>query len=219
MTVEKVYLLRLSRCGDAGRETGLASTPAHNATTRMPMGLPCGRRSPRGRQRWYVARVPEGRERGICETLRRVVSPELLDDAFVMSREHWFSHEGSWSLDTVPMYRGYVFLASRDASGLSKALSSLTLPVELVGAFGHSYLPLADEARDWFEQTMDEKHVLRNSVASIVDGRLLVSEGPLKGQEARVSRVDRHRRRCLVTVSDRDGGFAETMPIDVPVKR
>lgn len=195
------------------------ATPAHNATMRMPMGLPCGRRSPRGRQRWYVARVPEGRERGICETLRRVVEPELLDDAFVMSREHWFSHEGSWSLDTVPMYRGYVFLASRDAAGLGKALSALTLPVELVGAFGRSYLPLADEARDWFEHTMDEKHVLRNSVASIVDGRLFVSEGPLKGQEARVSRVDRHRRRCLVTVSDRDGGFAETMPIDVPVKR
>ena len=69
---------------------------------------------------------------------------------------------------------------------------------------------IAKEGRDYAE-TLAE-------IASIVDGRLLVSEGPLKGQEARVSRVDRHRRRCLVTVSDRDGGFAETMPIDVPVK-
>ena len=50
------------------------ATPAHNATTRMPMGLPCGRRSPRGRQRWYVARVPEGRERG---RILRVGTPAL----------------------------------------------------------------------------------------------------------------------------------------------
>lgn len=177
------------------------------------MGLPCGRRSPRGRQRWYLARVPEGRERGVCETLRRVVDAELLDDAFVMSREHWFSHGGSWSLDTVQMYRGYIFLATRDVAGLSKALSGLTLPVELVGAFGRSYLPLADEARDWFERTMDEKHVLRNSTATIVDGRLLVREGPLVGQESRVSKVDRHHRRCFVDV----GEFTELMPIDVPL--
>ena len=147
------------------------------------------------------------------------MEPELLDDAFVMSREHWFSHEGSWSLDTVPMYRGYVFLASRDAAGLGKALSALTLPVELVGAFGRSYLPLADEARDWFEQTMDEKHVLRNSVASIVDGRLLVSEGPLNTRSSVSAAWTATAGAALVTVSDRDGGFAETMPIDVPTKR
>ena len=60
--------------------------------------------------------------------------------------------------------------------------------------------------------------MLRTSVAVIEGGVLRVERGPLVGQEARVSRVDRHRRRCLVRVTDADGGFTECMPLDVPRK-
>lgn len=185
---------------------------------RMAMGLPCGRRTPAGRVRWYLLRVPEGREQDVCDRLLRLIPKDLLDDAFVPQKERWIKRDGMWSLSAAPMYRGYAFALSRDAAGLAKALAGLSVPAELAGTEQRAWLPLADEAAAWFVQSMDAQHVIRSSTAEIRDGVLRVLDGPLAGQEARISRVDRHRRRCLVSVGDADGGFTESMPIDVPHK-
>ena len=54
-----------------------------------------------------------------------------------------------------------------------------------------------------------ETHRVEPKPFVIVDGVLHVIDGPLVGQEERISKVDRHRRRCTVRVADGDGGFAE----------
>ena len=41
----------------------------------LAAGLPCGRRTPRGRERWYLPRMPQGREESLCAELRRLVPP------------------------------------------------------------------------------------------------------------------------------------------------
>lgn len=181
-------------------------------------GLPFGRRSSKGRERWYLLRVPEGREAATCAELKRLVPDDLLKDAFALRKERWFKRAGKWSLVPIDMYRGYAFAVSPDAAGLSRALSRLTLPVSLVGTESRSWAPLADEVASWYASVTDEGHVIRSSTAVIVDGVLHVTEGPLVGQEARISKVDRHRRRCMVRVADGDGGFAEQAAIDVPFK-
>lgn len=184
----------------------------------MPLGLPRGRRTPRGRLRWYLVQAPEGREASVCEKVKSLVPAEVLEDAFVLSKERWFKRDGSWELRLIQMYRGYFFVATRDVVALDRALSRLSFPARVVGSDGHAYTPLASEAQSWFADAMDERHVLRGSTAVIVDGELHVQDGPLCGQERRVSKVDRHRRRCVVQVCDADGGFSEQMALDVPFK-
>ena len=179
----------------------------------LAAGLPMGRRTPRGRERWYLLRMPEGREATICAELKRLLPGSVLKDAFVLRKERWMKRAGVWFL-----YRGYAFAISSDAAGLAKAIAGLTLPVELVGTDVRSWAPLADEAAAWYAAAMDGSHVIRSSTAVIVDGVLHVQSGPLVGQESRISKVDRHRRRCLVDVCDADGGFVEQMPLDIPFK-
>lgn len=181
-------------------------------------GLPCGRRTPRGRERWYLLRMPEGREAALCDELKQLVPPSLLKDAFALRKERWMKRGGVWFLEPVVMYRGYAFAVSPDAAGLAKAISGLTLPLELVGTEVRAWAPLADEVASWYAAAADSRHVIRSSTAVIVDGELRVTDGPLVGQEARVSKVDRHRRCCLVAVGGRDGGFTEQLPLDVPFK-
>lgn len=181
-------------------------------------GLPLGRRTPKGRERWYLLRVPEGREAATCAELKRLVPGGLLKDAFALRKERWFKRAGEWSLVLVDMYRGYAFAVSPDAAGLARALSRLTLSAALVGTESRSWAPLADEVASWYASVADEGHVIRSSTAVIVDGVLHVTDGPLVGQEERISKVDRHRRRCTVRVADGDGGFAEQAAIDVPFK-
>ena len=184
----------------------------------MPAGLPFGKRSPRGRLRWYLAQVPEGRERDYCDRVKALLPSGVLEDAFVVCKERWFRSNGSWELRQVQLYPGYFFVTTSDAAHLSAELSKLSFPVRLAGAVGKGYMPLALEAQEWFSSSLDSAHVLCNSEAQIIDGRLVVSSGPLVGQESRVSKIDRHRRLCTVRVCDEHGGFAEQMPIEVPLK-
>ena len=184
----------------------------------LPGGLPCGRRSPRGRVRWYLVHTEPGREQAICDRVRSIVSPELLRDAFVMRQERWFKRAGTWSIVTAQPFPEYFFVATPDVVALDRELSRLSFPARIAGAAERAYTPMADDAQAWFECALDANHVLRNSVAVIVDGELHVQKGPLVGQESRMSRIDRHRRRCTVRVSDADGGFSTRMPLDVPFK-
>ena len=116
------------------------------------------------------------------------------------------------------MYKGYFIAVSSDVVGLNRALSALSFPARLMGANNKAYMPIADDVCDWFVCAMDARHVVKSSTAVINDGVLSVQECPLVGQEDRLSRVDRHKRRCLVRISDVDGGFVECMPLDIPVK-
>ena len=181
-------------------------------------GLPCGRRTPAGRVRWYLLKMPEGREEAVCRQLLRLVPGSVLADCFCAYKERWYKHAGAWRTERRTLYRGYAFALSPDAAGLAKELSRLTVPAELAGTRERSWAPLDDEAARWFSSVMDAGHVIRNSTAVIVDGVLRVQEGPLVGQEARVRRIDRHRRFCTVAVVDGDGGFTEQMPLDVLFK-
>lgn len=195
-----------------------ATAPRFAAGSALPVGLPGGRRSPKGRLRWYLARVPEGQERVMCEKLQRVVSRDLLEDAFFPVKERWMKRAGAWFTTLVPLYQGYVFVATRDAAGLYRALSRLTLPVDLAGDGVRSWVPLSDDAQAWFSSVMDEGRVVRSSTAVIEGGVLRVEAGPLVGQEARVGRIDRHKRRCWVSVGDAGGSFMEVLPLNVPFK-
>lgn len=147
-----------------------------------------------------------------------MIPPELLDDAFVISKERWFRSNGNWELRKTQLYPGYFFVITSDAARLSAELSKLSFPIHLAGEVGGGYMPLALEAQEWFSGSLDASHVLCNSKAQIVNGKLVVSSGPLVGQESRVSKIDRHHRLCTVRVCDEHGGFAELMPIEVPLK-
>lgn len=71
---------------------------------------------------------------------------------------------------------------------------------------------------DWCRSVLDDDGVVRNSVARIEDGVLHIEQGPLVGQEARVKKIDRHKRWCLVDVGEGDSAFRELLPLDVPSK-
>ena len=55
-------------------------------------------------------------------------------------------------------------------------------------------------------------------MARIEDGVLHIEQGPLVGQEARVKKIDRHKRWCLVDVGEGDFAFRELLALDVPSK-
>lgn len=49
--------------------------------------------SQHGRVRWYLVHTPHGKEREICEKVRRIIPHNLMQDAFVMQKEFWFKRD------------------------------------------------------------------------------------------------------------------------------
>lgn len=198
-----------------GREYG-----TDNAAPRAAARCLCGAttNSQHGRVRWYLVHTPNGKEREICEKVRCIIPHELMQEAFVMQKEFWFKRDGAWSLQTKPMYKEYFFVATRDAALLDKALAQLSFGCRIAGSRERAYAPMPDDAQDWYRSVLDDNGVVRNSVARIEDGVLHIEQGPLVGQEARVKKVDRHKRWCLVDVGEGDSAFRELLPLDVPSK-
>lgn len=181
-------------------------------------GIPLGRRASKGRLSWYLVQVPQGRERFVCEQLRRVVSADVLEGAFVAGVERWIKRGGVWSTEVRPLYERYVFAATRDVTALDKALGRVTFPAQLVGSQGRFFSPVDEGVLSWLASVMDAGHVVRSSIAVIEGGMLRVTAGPLVGHEASVVKIDRHRRSCMVRVGGRDGTSTVTLPLCVPRK-
>ena len=194
----------------------MASTMQNAQVNQAAVPFPVGRRVPRGSLRWYPVRVPEGREAASVERLRKLVSADVLDDVFSVQRERWFKRAGVWSVQTVPLYRGYVFAASRDGVGLGRALEQLGLH-DNVRQPGGRLTPLADDVRAWITSAMDGQRVLRASEGVIEGGVLRVQAGPLVGRESEVAKIDRHRRTCTVRVQGKSGAV-EHLALNVPLK-
>ena len=178
--------------------------------------MPVGRRTPRGRRRWYPVWAP-GREQATCDRLKAILPAELLADAFVLRREQWRKCRGVWEKRVVPLWKGYLFVSTPDVVGLDKAMAKLSFSVQVARGEGH-YAPLDAVAQAWYERVCDVSHVIRSSTGVIVGGELDIQEGPLVGQEGRVAKIDRHKSLCWVAVGDADNGFHERAPLVVPSK-
>ena len=105
-----------------------------------------------------------------------------------------------------------------DAAALDRALAQLSFGCRIAGSRERAYAPMPDDAQEWYRSVLDDNGVVRNSVARIEDGVLHIEQGPLVGQEARVKKIDRHKRWCLVDVGEGDSAFRELLPLDVPSK-
>lgn len=180
-------------------------------------GMPVGRRTPRGKRRWYLVHAP-GKEQATCDKVKKIISPELLEDAFVMRRERVKKYRGEWVTSTTLMYSEYFFVVTKDVNALDRELSKLSLPAHVCKDEGRYYAPMAKEAQAWYEQVMDAEHVIRTSTAVIVDGVLHIQDGPLVGQESRVTKIVRHKSICTVAVGEGGSGFSECVPFVVPFK-
>ena len=183
----------------------------------LPAEMPVGRRTPRGRRRWYAVHAP-GREESTCSKVKKVVPPELLEDAFVMRKERVRKRHGKWVTYTVPMYQDYFFVVTRDVNALDKELAKLSFPVHVCKGENRFYAPMAEEAQAWYEQMMDDSHTIRTSTAVIVDGVLHIQNGPMMGQEDRIKNIKRNRCVCTVTVTEGERFFSECVPFVVPFK-
>ena len=156
-----------------------------------------------------------GREQSTCNKVRKTIPANVLEDAFVMRRERVRKFHGAWETDTVPMFKDYFFVVTRDVNALDRALARLSFPAAVCKGEDHFYAPMAEEARAWYERMMDDTHTIRTSTAVYAQGELRILTGPMVGQEARIIKVIRRKSMCQVAVGEGGHGYEELIPLVV----
>lgn len=55
-------------------------------------------------------------------------------------------------------------------------------------------ISMDEEEQRFFERMFDGNGVIRHSVGNIINSKLNVESGPLKGMEQQIKKIDRHKR-------------------------
>lgn len=168
-----------------------------------------GARAPMGEAVWkgpdrvgiYVVQVVGGQEAKAVEMIISLAR-ESVEDCFIPRREVMHRQEGQWQRRLEKLFPAYVFVKTADPEQLRKALRQIPAFTRMLTSAGDTCLPLFADEIAWINATTSaDTHVMEMSEGIIEGDRVMVTRGPLKGHEASITRIDRHKRLAWVDMS------------------
>lgn len=145
---------------------------------------------------WYLLPCQEREEQKILTICQEKLPKRTVDDVFVLTFDRMRRYEGVWHLEQQLLFPGYVFLESKNEEIISEELERSSI------AFGkkNHLLRMSLEEEEFLKGLCGVKHHLEMSRGIIRKGSTLITEGPLKGIEKRISRIDRHKRLARIEI-------------------
>ncbi len=129
---------------------------------------------------WYVIQVATGEEIRTCERCKKILLTTLFCDVFVPLYARQKKYQGVWKEECKVLFPGYLFVDTDEPELVEKELMKLTCMAKPV-CIGSAFVPLEVDEQEMLEQLLDANFMLQTSKGYIVDGTLLVTQGPLQG--------------------------------------
>lgn len=169
---------------------------------------------------WYVIQVLKGREQAMGELISRVAADGLLDECFSPRFATERKVQGRFEPCERDLFPGYLIAITKNPAELERTLLGLPEFARVLSQ-GDAFVPLAREEVELIEAfTRRGERVMPMSQAVKDGDGVVVTEGPLVGLEARISRIDRKRSvaylefdLCGHTVGARMGLAVLTPPL------
>lgn len=142
---------------------------------------------------WYVIFVKGGKEASLTNSLKK-----RNIDAFIPMMEKMHKKNGDYIKVIVPMYPNYIFIRTDlDQTEFNQWLYLFKqqhsgILKQLADREGTSALHKAEI--DLMEKMMNNQNIVKHSFGMIEGDHIRIVEGPLKGLESKIVRVDRHKR-------------------------
>lgn len=124
-------------------------------------------------------------------------------NAFIPRIEKLISKEGKKEFLEVPMFPNYLFIETslneQEFSEMIKELKKdLGSTMKTLQEETQTIFALTIEEKKLLESLLNENHLIKHSTGIIVNSKLIVEEGPLKGKEELVRKIDRHKRLAFL---------------------
>ena len=151
---------------------------------------------------WYVIQVQTGREVQTCEEIERVCTEGalkderlqgLLEECFTPRYITQVKLHGAWMDEERLLLPSYVVAVTRDPWELARVLRGVPSLTKIL-AMGKTFSPLSYSDRSWIERwTKEGDRIIPMSFAYKEGDAIVVEEGPLKGHEAMIAKVNRRK--------------------------
>ena len=145
---------------------------------------------------WYLLECHGREEAEVLDVCRECLPDTVVKDVFVLTYDCMRRYERAWHMERRLLFPSYVFLESENKEFLSEELRKCMVAA---GQKRHM-LQLDREETDFLKKLCGENHHLKMSRGVIRKGSAQIMEGPLKGAENRICRIDRHKRLARVKV-------------------
>lgn len=145
----------------------------------------------------YVVQVIGGRE-STARSLLYKHAFDCMDECFLPKYELMKRKEGEWHKVKKPLFPGYLFVRTNNPEQLSARMRAIPVFMRLLGS-NDQFIPLAPDELLWFNTFTDMGKYLVEMSRGVIEGdRVIVTEGPLKGHEAMITKINRHKRLAYV---------------------
>ena len=146
---------------------------------------------------WYVIQVKTGDEKKILVQTEKILSEQILEKSFIPRYERKRRYRGVWHTAKDILFPGYVFLSTEQPEALFLELKKVVGLTKLLRSQEY-ILPLKKEEEKFLRQVSDEEQVVELSTGLIEGSQVVIVDGPLKGLESRIKRIDRHKRLAWI---------------------
>lgn len=148
---------------------------------------------------WYVVQVRTGTEKEIITQCEKKIDHGILKRCFVPYYEAMKKYKGEWHLERKILFPGYVFMITDEVESLYLELKSIIGLTKLIGT-GREVIPLKKEEVDFLTAFGKERQVVEMSTGILENGCVHITDGPLKGREDMIRKIDRHKRKASLEI-------------------
>lgn len=159
---------------------------------------------------WYAVQVSEGMEEQFRNNCIRMINKKILEQCFIPYYEEKRKYLGAWHIEKKILFAGYVFMRSSRSMDLSNNLRQV-IQTTLSGTEEIRIVSLQEDEMELLKRLGVDEKILELSTGIIVNGEVVITEGPMAGMEACIRRIDRHKRKAWLEV----GMFGQTIQIAV----
>lgn len=146
---------------------------------------------------WYVLHVATGVEERILKSIKQILNAWSYESCFVPFCEKLYKKEGRYVSIKKPLFPGYLFIISDYIDEISQRLCDFAGYIRILGMSG-SFVCLDKYEVEAFKCLADQNYNISVSRGFITGDQIVVTEGPLIGQEGLIKKIDRHKRTAFV---------------------
>lgn len=147
--------------------------------------------------KWYVIQVNTGKEKSIQQQCLKTIDRADLSAVLIPTYSSQFKLKGEWKERRNMLFPGYVFLETDDIEYVMTRLSGIVGMTRML-RLGEAVVPITDSEQKIIERLTGADGNAELSFGVMEGSRIEVTQGPLKGLESQIIKIDRHKRLAWI---------------------
>ena len=141
-----------------------------------------------------------------------------LSRSFIPRRVIQIKRKGQWGKVEKPLFPGYFFVDSEDPESLSEKVRNLEGFNQILTT-EKKFFPLYEKDAEFIEKLYNKEGIFDISEGYIEGDQIVVTSGPLKGQEGLIKKIDRHKRIAYLEFDMFDQTIQVSVALEIVEKR